>query len=75
MCIFQLREVGSQAIVRTMWCSRPDAHQLATSVRTMRTFSPDAPQCPADNDEDVWKSEQHRPDARSISIQQGVGFQ
>jgi len=31
---FQLREVGSQETVRTMWCSRPDAHQLATSVRT-----------------------------------------
>jgi hypothetical protein len=36
---------------------------------------PDPPQCLADNDEDVRKSEQHRPDARSISIQQGVGFQ
>jgi hypothetical protein len=36
---------------------------------------PDAPQCPADNDEDVRTSDQHRPDARSISIQQGVGFQ
>jgi hypothetical protein len=34
----------------------------------------DAPQCPADNDEDARMSEQHRPDARSISIQQGVGF-
>jgi hypothetical protein len=29
----------------------------------------------ADNDEAVRMSEQHRPDARSISIQQGVGFQ
>jgi hypothetical protein len=27
------------------------------------------------NIEDVWTSEQHRPNARSISIQQGVGFQ
>jgi len=27
------------------------------------------------NIEDVWTSEQHRPDARSISIQQGVCFQ
>jgi hypothetical protein len=25
--------------------------------------------------EDVWTTEQHRPDARSISIQQGVWFQ
>jgi hypothetical protein len=25
--------------------------------------------------EDVWMTEQHRPDARLISIQQGVGFQ
>jgi hypothetical protein len=45
LCRFQLREVGSQATVRTMWCSRPDAHQLATSVRTTRTFRPDAHQC------------------------------
>jgi hypothetical protein len=36
---------------------------------------PDAPQCPVDNDEDVRTLEQHRPDARSISIQQVVGFQ
>jgi hypothetical protein len=36
---------------------------------------PDAPQCPANNDEDVRILEQHRSDARSISIQQGVGFQ
>jgi hypothetical protein len=28
-----------------MWCSRPDIHQLATSVRTTRTFRPDAHQC------------------------------
>jgi hypothetical protein len=27
------------------------------------------------NIENVWTSEQHRPDARSISIQQGLGFQ
>jgi len=27
------------------------------------------------NIEDVWTSEQHRPDARSFSIQQGVWFQ
>jgi hypothetical protein len=32
------------------------------------------PQCLADNDEDVRMSEQHRPDARSISIQPGVGY-
>jgi hypothetical protein len=45
MCKFQFKEVRSQATVRTMWCSRPDAHQLATSVWTMRTFRPDAHQC------------------------------
>jgi hypothetical protein len=27
------------------------------------------------NIEDVWTSKQHRPDVRSISIRQGVGFQ
>jgi hypothetical protein len=46
-------------------CNRPDG-PLKASRR---------PQCPADNDEDVQTSEQHRPDARSISIQQGIGFQ
>jgi hypothetical protein len=35
----------------------------------------DAPHCPGGNDEDVRTSEQHRPDARSISIQKWVGFQ
>jgi hypothetical protein len=35
----------------------------------------EAPECPANNNEDVQTLEQHRPDARSISIQQGVGFQ
>jgi len=74
MCRFQLGEVGSQAIFWTMWCSHPDAHQLATSVQTTSTFCPNAPQCPADNDEDIQTSEQHRLDARSISIQQEVGF-
>jgi hypothetical protein len=42
---FQIREVGSQATLRTMWCSRSDAFQLATSVRTTRTFRPNVPQC------------------------------
>jgi hypothetical protein len=28
-----------------MWCSRPNAHQLTTSIRTTRTFRPDAHQC------------------------------
>jgi hypothetical protein len=45
MCRFQLREVGSQTIVRTMWYSRPDAHQLAISIWTMRTFRLHAHQC------------------------------
>jgi len=36
---------------------------------------PNSPQCPAYKNEDVRTSEQHRPNARSISIQQGVGFQ
>jgi len=45
LCKFQLREVGSKATVRTMWCSGPDALQLATSVWTMRTFRPDSQQC------------------------------
>jgi hypothetical protein len=36
---------------------------------------PDAPQCLTDNDEDVRKSEQHRPHARSIVVQHRVGFQ
>jgi hypothetical protein len=45
------------------------------TVRTDLWRCPDAPQCPTDNDEDVRTSEQHHPDARSISIQQGVGFQ
>jgi hypothetical protein len=45
------------------------------TVRTGLWRRPDTPQCPADNDEDVWTLEQHRPNARSISIQQGVGFQ
>jgi hypothetical protein len=35
----------------------------------------DAPQCPTDNVEAIQTSEQHRLVARSISIQQGVGFQ
>jgi hypothetical protein len=48
LCRFQLREVGSRETVRTMWCSRLDAHHLVTSVRTTRTFHPDVPQCPTD---------------------------
>jgi hypothetical protein len=52
-----------------------DAYQLTTSVRMGLWKRPDAPQCLADNDEDVRTSEQHRLDARSINIQQGVGFQ
>jgi hypothetical protein len=35
----------------------------------------DALQCLIDNDEDVRTLEQHRPDARSIMVQHGVGFQ
>jgi hypothetical protein len=58
LCRFQLREVGSQATVRAMWCSRSNALQLATSVLTMRTFHPDAPQCPTDKH---WR----RPDVRA----------
>jgi hypothetical protein len=68
LCRFQLREVRSQVTIRTMWCSRPDALQLATSVRTPRSVL-------QINIEDVGMSEQHRLDARSISIQQGVCFQ
>jgi hypothetical protein len=45
------------------------------TVRTSLWRRPDAPQCPTDNDEDVRTSEQHRPDASSIRIQHGVGFQ
>jgi hypothetical protein len=55
--------------------NRSDAHQLTTSVRMGLWKCLDAPQCPADNDEDVRTSEQHRLDARSINIQQGIGFQ
>jgi hypothetical protein len=47
----------------------------SATVRTGLWRHPDAPQCIADNDEDFRTSEQHRPDARSINIQQGVGFQ
>jgi hypothetical protein len=35
----------------------------------------DALQCLTDNDEDVRTSKQHRPDARSIIVQQEIGFQ
>jgi hypothetical protein len=45
------------------------------TVRTGLWRLPDAPRCPVDNNEDIWMSEQHRTDARSVSIQQGVGFQ
>jgi hypothetical protein len=69
-------------IVRTMWCSRPDAllgkasraaevqpsRRAFESVRMPRSFL-------QINIEDVRTSEQHRPDASSISIQQGVCFQ
>jgi len=45
------------------------------TVRTGLWRRPDASQCLTDNNEDVRTSEQHRPDARSIMVQQGVGFQ
>jgi len=51
-----------------VWCSCPDAHQLATSIRTPCSVL-------QINIEDVRMLKQHRPDDRSISIQQGVWFQ
>jgi hypothetical protein len=45
------------------------------TVRTSLWRHPDAPQCLTDNNEDIRTSQQHRPDARSISLQQGVEFQ
>jgi len=45
------------------------------TVQTSLWRRSDTPQCPADYVEDVWTIEQHRPDARSISIQHRVGFQ
>jgi hypothetical protein len=45
------------------------------TVRTSLWRRPNALQCPADYFEDVQTTEQHRSDARSISIQHGVGFQ
>jgi hypothetical protein len=53
-------------------------NKTAGSYATVRTGlwrRSDTPQCPADNNEDVRTSKQHHSDARSISIQQGVGFQ
>jgi hypothetical protein len=45
------------------------------TVRTSLWRRLDAPQCLTDYDEDIRTSEQHRPDARSIMVQHGVGFQ
>jgi hypothetical protein len=45
------------------------------TVRTSLWRRLDAPQCTTDYVEDVWTTEQHRPDGRSISIQYRVGFQ
>jgi hypothetical protein len=50
------------------------AASCATVQTSLRRLL-DAPQCLTDNDKDVRTSEQHLPGARSISIQQGVGFQ
>jgi len=49
LCRFQLREVGSQASVRSSPVKRPDAHQSATSVRTTWQYCPDAHQCLEDS--------------------------
>jgi hypothetical protein len=52
--------------------------KTASSYATVRMSlwrRPDAPSVLQINIEDVQTLKQHRPDARSISIQQGVGFQ
>jgi hypothetical protein len=53
-----------------------DVHEesLQNRRQNSRFLCNRAPQCPANNDENIWTLEQHRPDAKSISIQQGVGF-
>lgn len=45
------------------------------TVQTRLWRRPDAPQCLTNNNKDVYKSEQHYLDARSIIIQHEVGFQ
>jgi hypothetical protein len=45
------------------------------TLQTSLWRHPDAPQCLADYVEDVRTTEQHLPDATSITIQHGVGFQ
>jgi hypothetical protein len=76
----QIKEsIWSQASRRCPWRilakSKTKTVGSCATIRTGLWRRLDAPQCPADNDEDVRTSEQHRPDARLISIQQGVGFQ
>jgi hypothetical protein len=67
LCRFQLREIRSQATVRTMWCSRPGAYKLATSVRKTRTFRPDTPQCPTDKH---WRHPYVRATSSGRSVNQ-----
>jgi hypothetical protein len=58
--------------IRRFLCNRPDgplkASRRPAAVRTPRSVL-------QINIEDVWTSKEHRPDARSISIQPGVCFQ
>jgi hypothetical protein len=76
-------EMGRQLqIVRTMWCSRLDAilgkaSRAAEVQPSGRAFESVWAPCNVlqINIEDVRTSKQHRPDARSISIQQRVCFQ
>jgi hypothetical protein len=76
----QIKEsIWSQASRRYPWRviakSKIKTAGSCATVQTGLWRSQDAPQCPADNNEDVRTSEQHYPNARSISIQQGIGFQ